>query len=1259
VRSHAKASSAGLTQCQAGRRFGAGLLAAGLILLVFAASAAAFTTRLKTASFGPDGTSGTSFGFPNKLAFDQANDRLYALDLSPSTKAHAFTAPALTPAGGSFPLALTGSSIHNGIGVDNTGGASASNIYYATNSTREVFGFDSDGSPLGGNFPITVPQGPGLGELCGAAVDSAGNLYVSDKSLKPAAIRKYDSLGNPLGTIDVSFATGVCDIAFDSNDDMFVSSEANVVGFAGGVWKLSAPGYAAGTKIDFSPTETIAVDTSVHHLYVVHSSGVSAYKTDGTFLYDFADANPDAGLRGITVDQGTDQIYVSDTASGVGKVYVFGAAQDFAEATASLAPATDITDTSAELGATITDNSALVTKWRIELSGDGGLNWKTVSSGKTTGGQSGVAVSGTASGLTPNSSYRFRIVTNKGSDSFSEITSTHLFFKTIAPPPVVSAVGAVGVTDISARLAGTIDPRNTEAGYVFEYGTTPALGSSTAPLDIGGGTAPITVSQLIDGLSPDTTYYFRLVATNLTGTTTSVSRTFNTRLDPLPLPANRGYEQVTPPDKNYTDAENSAAGFFEEGRAAVSLDGNAIGFCTTGLFGEPSGRMTVYCAPYLSRRTAGGWQTGSPFPDFCHVDPESGHPEGIMTVYPSADFSRFVVRKPESPGCPIPPLDPAAPLFPGGPVLNLYRQDFGTDPFNFDLLNQQTEQSSDFSSFRFFGGSDDFNHVVYQSAINQTPDSPVGNLEKVYEWTDGSLHLISKDPTNEPFTTSSAPPVMEAHGPRPTRSNPTAISSDGERIYFNNPTVANNGCSFSDDCELYMRENTATTFHVSASECAVSCGPNLGDLFDSATPAGDVAFFRSCSKLTDASSPAGVCSHVTDAEFKLYRWDRNAPPGNRLTDLSEDHEPSDGIQPRVPFQNLIGHSADGNIAYFVATGQIVSGQPTFPSTGAIFSTASVKSAKLYRWRWNGGNPSVDYLGPFDGVTSGADYEIELNTERMRNPVTPDGKYLLIYSRLAYDPTADRDTDADAYRWDEQNGWVCLSCQLPGASSNGDVELRDAWLYELLNGFLTEISSTEPRFFISEDGQRVFFGTPDALVPEDINGEAECPLVAVAGTGGELGPIPACMDVYEWHDGAVNLISSGISEHPARLMFSTRSGRDVFFYTRERLVGWDVDNNEDIYDARIDGGFPEPPAQQPSCEGEGCRGAGTEAPPSTGAATAVFQGPGNSRSQSPEGCPKGKREVRRRGKVRCVAKQGKRRGKRAQRRAANRDRRIGR
>jgi lysophospholipase L1-like esterase len=95
-----------------------------------------------------------------------------------------------------------------------------------------------------------------------------------------------------------------------------------------------------------------------------------------------------------------------------------------------------------------------------------------------------------------------------------------LSFDTVAPPPTVVTSAATSITSSGAILNGTVNPNGLATDAHFEWGIDPALASpsttSTQAMGSGGSAAPITAS--VSGLSPGTTYYFRVVATNAGGT---------------------------------------------------------------------------------------------------------------------------------------------------------------------------------------------------------------------------------------------------------------------------------------------------------------------------------------------------------------------------------------------------------------------------------------------------------------------------------------------------------------------------------------------------------------------------------------------------------------------------------------------------------------------------------------------------------------------------------------------------------------------
>jgi hypothetical protein len=130
------------------------------------------------------------------------------------------------------------------------------------------------------------------------------------------------------------------------------------------------------------------------------------------------------------------------------------------------------------------------------------------------------------SGLSASTTYHFRIVaTNSAGTTYG----ADQIFATLSAtgPPLVIANGATNVTSSSATLNATVDPHGLTTSVHFQYGTTTSYGSTTPSQSKTGNTFQ-TASADISGLSANTTYHFRLVATNSAGTTYGSDRTFTT-----------------------------------------------------------------------------------------------------------------------------------------------------------------------------------------------------------------------------------------------------------------------------------------------------------------------------------------------------------------------------------------------------------------------------------------------------------------------------------------------------------------------------------------------------------------------------------------------------------------------------------------------------------------------------------------------------------------------------------------------------------
>ena len=135
-----------------------------------------------------------------------------------------------------------------------------------------------------------------------------------------------------------------------------------------------------------------------------------------------------------------------------------------------------------------------------------------VGSGSTT-----IESSQAISGLTANTTYHYRIVANNPQGSSQGADQT---FTTVAAPQVTTLFPEKEASGEGATLVASVDPNGQNTTYQFEYGS--ASGSYTNKVPIpaesaGSGYSPVTVKTKISGLTPGTTYYVRVTASNASG----------------------------------------------------------------------------------------------------------------------------------------------------------------------------------------------------------------------------------------------------------------------------------------------------------------------------------------------------------------------------------------------------------------------------------------------------------------------------------------------------------------------------------------------------------------------------------------------------------------------------------------------------------------------------------------------------------------------------------------------------------------------
>jgi hypothetical protein len=100
-----------------------------------------------------------------------------------------------------------------------------------------------------------------------------------------------------------------------------------------------------------------------------------------------------------------------------------------------------------------------------------------------------------------------------------------------APTAITGPVSEVRAT--TATATGTVNPNGLATSWYFEYGTTTAYGKRTPTRSAGSGTQNVPVTEALTGLTPGTTYHYRLVATNRDGTSRGADGVFTTLSTPV------------------------------------------------------------------------------------------------------------------------------------------------------------------------------------------------------------------------------------------------------------------------------------------------------------------------------------------------------------------------------------------------------------------------------------------------------------------------------------------------------------------------------------------------------------------------------------------------------------------------------------------------------------------------------------------------------------------------------------------------------
>ncbi|MBK5218889.1 MAG: hypothetical protein JJE35_03760 [Thermoleophilia bacterium] len=474
----------------------------------------------------------------------------------------------------------------------------------------------------------------------------------------------------------------------------------------------------------------------------------------------------------------------------------------------------------------------------------------------------------------------------------------------------------------------------------------------------------------------------------------------------------------------------------------------------------------------------------------------------------------------------------------------------------------------------------------------------------------------------------------------PAGTTITAVS--GQTITLSAPATATaTGVTVSAVNPIRIMERNETPSGIEISELLPATPAAGSDFFEGASVDGSRVYFTTTRQLAGGDGDeGGTCNgdvSVSQQGCDLYLYE-STPTGPEIVQVSAGEatagHPTPGVGAQV-FRGVTAISGDGSHVYYVARGALTSA----PNPDGAVPAAGDLNFYLYERDAAHPNGRTAFVGaldssctpvsnPFEGgpdcselvgaVQSYASIAVPVpyrGSDGAGNEIGGDG-HVLVFQSTAPLTADDQDgKHLDVFRYDSSADPPTLECVSCAPGDDGDESAFHVAPHGSLIGYPATEFAEQGRW-VSEDGRSIVFATQEPLVPADNDGQTNPYLWQMVGGQGQLVQLPGA--------GVPVVGSTGRLPTPT----VSASGEEVAFESSEQLLPWDGDTAQDIYLARVDGGFPNP-ASQTFCEGEACQG-----PPAPGldtqiAASSAFSGRGNVKQPKP--CGKG--QVRKKGK--CV------------------------
>jgi hypothetical protein len=705
------------------------------------------------------------------------------------------------------------------------------------------------------------------------------------------------------------------------------------------------------------------------------------------------------------------------------------------------------------------------------------------------------------------------------------------------------------------------------------------------------------------------------------------------------LPEGRHYEMVSPVYKQ---------GYGVMHTVAVEPEGDSVAFTSQGAFSDPLSGGVFAAHFYLARRGGLGWSTGSIEPGF-----------GAVADY-SADLRYVLAAGPLGPNSGVENYSATE------EVLQLHSTGVPNTLASWEPLGEVVMEQLNHEPIvtTYEGGSaENFCQLVVSGQAPLTPAAKNAEKYQLYDLDSGcdgsqpGLSLLSATNTGAPINR-----VCEAEVGSALQGGAGAVDEDGGEVFFSTP-VRETDCAAA--YQLFVRLGDMRTVEVSrpleagsSGGCVGESDPVAGEVpcagaaarpsanFKGASEDGSKVFFTTSAALTGEDRDTGSDLYMATIgcpgvePLAVQSCETSEREVTSLVQVS--HDPVAGQAAEV--QGAVRIAADGSRAYFVARGVLSEGanaQGHAPVLGAdnlyVYDSESRTTAFVAELcsRPAQSGAVVDLRCPRDPTGSNANEDRSLWEGVPQAQATHDGAFL-VFGTYAQLLPEDTDSAEDIYRYDAETGALeRVSVGEGGYDANGNNDASDATIQ---SGFIDDSKGAGANSIflehelggraISEDGSRIVFSTAEPLSPRATNGK---------------------VDIYEWHNGVLALISTGTNGEDDTEPVITPSGRDIFFTTSQGLMAQDADGVPDIYDARLGEGFAPVAAEPEQCSGEACAGPLTNPAPLL-VPGSVSQVPGGNYAATSEAAPLVKAKQPKKAKPKKKKKRG--RASRARRRGVS-------